>query len=69
MRNIKQTDDQPLKYRLMKVYKKSAPGKLLIRFDMELKSLLTNDLKSFLAKNPFFARNKQDKEQSSLFTA
>jgi hypothetical protein len=53
----------------MKTYKKPAASKLLIRFDTELKTLLTNDLNSFTAKNPFFARNKQAKQQSSLSVA
>ena len=29
------------------------------RFDDELKNILANDLNSFLAKNPFFARRRQ----------
>lgn len=53
----------------MKAYKKPDASKLLIRFDTELRSLLTTDLKLFMAKNPFFARNKQAKEQPTLFVA
>lgn len=43
----------------MKTYKKPAASKLLIRFDNELKDLLTNDLKAFMERNPFFSSNKQ----------
>ncbi len=43
----------------MKTYKKPAVSKLLIRFDNELKELLSNDLKSFIERNPFFSSNKQ----------
>jgi hypothetical protein len=42
----------------MKTYSKPEVSKLMIRFDDELKSLLANDLNSFMAKNPFFARRK-----------
>ena len=37
----------------MKTYNRTAPSKLLIRFDNELKNLLSNDLLLFLEKNRF----------------
>lgn len=42
----------------MKTYRKPAASKLLIRFDNELKELLSVDLKAFMEKNPFTG-NKQ----------
>jgi hypothetical protein len=53
----------------MKTYKKPAASKLLTRFDNELKNLLMDDLKSFMAKNPFLARRKQAMAQQSLSVA
>ena len=53
----------------MKTYKKPAASKLLTRFDNELKNLLTNDLKLFMAKNPFLMLKKQAMEQSTLSVA
>ncbi len=53
----------------MKTYKKPAASKLLIRFDNELKNILIGDLNSFMDRNPFFARSKQDKEQHKLSVA
>jgi hypothetical protein len=53
----------------MKTYKKPAVTKLLAKFDNELKSLLTNDLKSFMAKNPFLLSKKQAMEQQTLSVA
>jgi hypothetical protein len=43
----------------MKNFKRPSASKLLIRFDNELKELLTTDLKSFMEKNPFLSSNKQ----------
>lgn len=43
----------------MKTYKKPAASKLLIRFDNELKEILSNDLKSFMERSQFFNSNKQ----------
>jgi hypothetical protein len=42
----------------MKTNNKPAVDKMMIRFDDELKALLANDLSSFMARNPFFARRK-----------
>ena len=53
----------------MKTYKKPAASKLLTRFDNELKNLLTNDLKLFMAKNPFLMLKKQAMVQSTLSVA
>jgi len=43
----------------MQTSKKTATRKLLIRFDNELKNLLSSDLKLFMAKNPFMVSKKQ----------
>jgi len=43
----------------MKTNSKPEVNKLIVRFDDELKNLLANDLSSFMARNPFFARRKQ----------
>ena len=43
----------------MKTSTKPAASKLLIRFDNELKNILTNDLKIFMEKNPFLMNKKQ----------
>jgi hypothetical protein len=53
----------------MKTYKKSAPSKLLAKFDVELMNLLTNDLKLFMARNPFLMSKKQAMVQSTLSVA
>ncbi|HEY5325618.1 MAG TPA: hypothetical protein VIJ27_01350 [Mucilaginibacter sp.] len=53
----------------MKTYKKAAVGKLLIRFDNELKNILTKDLNSFMVKNPFLISNKQAIIQQELSVA
>jgi hypothetical protein len=53
----------------MKTNNRPATSKLVIRFDNELKNILTNDLKSFLDKNPFFARNKQANMRTTLYVA
>jgi hypothetical protein len=53
----------------MKTYKRPAASKLLTRFDNELKNLLTNDLKSFMAKNPFLVSKKQAAAQQMLAVA
>ena len=37
----------------MKIITKPAASKLVKKIDNELKDILTNDLKSFTAKNPF----------------
>ena len=36
----------------MKNYSKPSPGKLVARFDNELRKILMEDLKTFRAKNP-----------------
>jgi hypothetical protein len=43
----------------MKTYKRPSATKLLIRFDNELKELLSSDLKSFFEKSSFLNSNKQ----------
>jgi len=53
----------------MKTQNKPATSKLIRRFDNELKNLLTNDLKSFIEKNPFLIRNKQASVQHELSVA
>ena len=53
----------------MKTYNKPATSKLVKRFDNELKELLSNDLKAFMAKHPFLARNKQAIIQPTLSVA
>ena len=53
----------------MKTQTKPAASKLMTRFDNELKSLLTNDLKLFMAKNPFLMSNKQAMIQQELSVA
>ena len=53
----------------MKTLTKPAANKLMTRFDNELKSLLTNDLKLFMAKNPFIMSNKQAIIQQELSVA
>ena len=53
----------------MKTYNKPVVSKLLIRFDNELKNILTKDLKSFMAKNPFLISNKQAIIQQELSVA
>ena len=47
----------------MKTYKKAAARKLLLRFDNELKNLLTEDLKAFREKNQFMNNNQQTEQQ------
>jgi hypothetical protein len=53
----------------MKTYKKPATSKLIMRFDNELKNILTNDLKSFMSRNPFLARKKQAAINNTLSVA
>jgi hypothetical protein len=53
----------------MKPLKKPASKKLLTKFDMELKDILLNDLKSFVAKNPFILSNPQAMGQKTLYIA
>jgi hypothetical protein len=53
----------------MKTYKKPAASKLLAKFDNELMNMLTNDLKLFMARNPFLMRKKQAIAQSTLSLA
>lgn len=47
----------------MKTYKKPATSKLLIRFDNELKNLLTEDLRAFREKSQFMNNNQQTEQQ------
>ncbi|HEY8784208.1 MAG TPA: hypothetical protein VIM16_21445 [Mucilaginibacter sp.] len=53
----------------MKTHRKAAVSRLTIRFDNELKNILTNDLKLFMARNPFLTRNKQAIVQQTLSVA
>ena len=53
----------------MKTYNKPAPTKLLAKFDNELMTLLANDLKEFMGRNPFLMRKKQAMTQNTLFVA
>jgi len=53
----------------MKTYKRPSATKLLIRFDNELKELLTSDLNSFMEKNRFYSSNKQATTQHTLSVA
>jgi hypothetical protein len=47
----------------MKTIQRPAASKLVKRFDNELRDILVNDLKSFMAKNPFL-RNKRANVQT-----
>ncbi len=53
----------------MQSFKKPGTRKLLISFDNELKKLLSNDLKLFMAKNPFIVSKKQLASQQELTVA
>ncbi|WP_428327589.1 hypothetical protein [Mucilaginibacter sp.] len=53
----------------MKTYKKPAASKLLAKFDNELKSLLSNDLKEFMDRNPFLRNKKQAAMEQTLSVA
>ena len=53
----------------MKPQKKPASTKLLTKFDMELKDILLNDLKSFIAKNPFILSSQQTMVQPTFSVA
>ena len=53
----------------MKTINKPSASKLSARFDKELKDLLSNDLRLFMAKNPFLMRNKQAMVQPTLSVA
>jgi|HubBroStandDraft_4_1064222.scaffolds.fasta_scaffold557284_1 hypothetical protein len=53
----------------MKTQNTPPVSRLLIRFDNELKNILTKDLKSFMAKNPFLLSNKQAIIQQELSVA
>ncbi len=53
----------------MKTLNKPATHKLSVKFDKELKNLLSKDLKLFMAKNPFLLRNKQAMAQQTLSIA
>ena len=53
----------------MKTYKKPAASKLLTKFDNELKSLLSSDLKAFMDRNPFLMRKKQAMVEHTLYVA
>jgi len=53
----------------MKTPNKPATHKLSIKFDKELKNLLSKDLKLFMAKNPFLLTNKQVVAQEALSVA
>jgi len=52
----------------MKTLNKPAAHKLSVKFDKELKNLLSNDLKLFMAKNPLIS-NKQAAAQQTLAVA
>ncbi|HVW96368.1 MAG TPA: hypothetical protein VHA56_10420 [Mucilaginibacter sp.] len=53
----------------MKTYNKTAPTKLIVKFDNELKNILANDLKSFLHRNPFLMRRLQEMAHNTLSVA
>jgi hypothetical protein len=53
----------------MKTFNKPAVSKLIVRFDNELKNILTNDLNAFLDKNPFLKSKRQAAMQSTLSVA
>jgi hypothetical protein len=53
----------------MKTYQKPATGKLVTRFDNELKNLLMEDLRSFRERNQFSPSNKQEAVQQQLSAA
>lgn len=53
----------------MKSYNRTAPSKLIKKFDDELKNLLANDLQSFMSRNPFFLRRKLAMAPNNLFVA
>jgi len=53
----------------MKTNNKPAVSKLLIRFDNELKNLLSKDLELFMEKNPFLMSKKQAMMRSNLSVA
>jgi hypothetical protein len=53
----------------MKTYQKPATGKLVTRFDNELKNLLMEDLRSFRGRNQFSPSNKQEAVQQQLSAA
>ena len=53
----------------MKSYNKTAPSKLIKKFDDELKNLLANDLQLFMGRNPFFMRRKLAMAPNNLFVA
>ena len=53
----------------MKTFNKPAASKLLTKFDNELKNLLANDLREFMAKNPFLRSKKQAMMQPTLSVA
>ena len=53
----------------MKTPNKPTAHKLSIKFDKELKNLLSKDLKLFMAKNPFLLSNKQTAAEQELSVA
>ena len=53
----------------MKTLNKPAAHKLSVKFDKELKTLLSKDLKLFMAKNPFLLTTKQVAAQQTLALA
>jgi hypothetical protein len=53
----------------MKTLRTPTAMKLTARFDYELKNILINDLKLFMAKNPFLTSNKQAIVQRTLSVA
>ena len=53
----------------MKTSNKPATHKLSVKFDRELKTILSKDLKLFMAKNPFLLSNKQAAAQQVLSVA
>lgn len=53
----------------MKTLNKNAAHKLSVKFDKELKNLLSKDLKLFMAKNPFLLSNKQAAAEQTLSVA
>ncbi len=56
MNNINNTN---IKHKAMNTPRKPATSKLVASFDNELQNILSQDLKAFMARNPFLMRKKQ----------
>jgi hypothetical protein len=53
----------------MKNLKKISASKLVTSFDLELKNMLTEDMKAFRNKNQFVPSNHQGRSQTRLTAA